>query len=166
MNAILREKYFNEEVEPAAFVFLSNLQRFNLDSRSYMANTIYNAVYVPVEKRSGEFANIDENSRTQLLDLATLDILAKVFLAMITRVADKERTTLTVSGRIDAEQLPDLRRFVEAEQENEVTLDLAEVSLVDADAVRFLLLCEEQGIWIVRCPAYVREWMVREKRSQ
>ena len=92
--------------------------------------------------------------------------LAKVFLAMITRVADKERTTLTVSGRIDAEQLPDLRRFVEAEQENEVTLDLAEVSLVDADAVRFLLLCEEQGIWIVRCPAYVREWMVREKRSQ
>jgi ABC-type transporter Mla MlaB component len=85
---------------------------------------------------------------------------------MITRVTNKERTTLIVSGRIDAEQLPDLRRFVEAEQENKVILDLAEVSLVDADAVRFLLLCEEQGIWVVRCPAYVREWMVREKRSQ
>jgi ABC-type transporter Mla MlaB component len=85
---------------------------------------------------------------------------------MITRVANKEQTTLIVSGRIDAEQLPDLRRFVEAEQENKVMLDLGEVSLVDADVVRFLLLCEEQGIFIGRCPAYVSEWMVREKRSQ
>ena len=83
----------------------------------------------------------------------------------ITRATDNERTTLIVSGRIDAEQLPDLRRFVEAEPGNKVTLDLAEVSLVDADVVRFLLLCEEQGIWMVRCPAYVREWMVRERRS-
>ena len=84
----------------------------------------------------------------------------------ITRATDNERTTLIVSGRIDAEQLPDLRRFVEAEQENKVTLDLAEVSLVDAEVVRFLLLCEKQGISLLRCPAYVREWMVREKRSQ
>jgi len=85
---------------------------------------------------------------------------------MITRVADEERTTLVVSGRIDAEQLPDLRRFVEAEQEIKVTIDLAEVSLVDADVIRFLLVCEKQGIRLVRCPAYVREWMVREKRSE
>ena len=92
--------------------------------------------------------------------------LWSILMLKITRVADKERTTLIVSGRIDAEQLPDLRRFVEAEQENKVTLDLAEVSLVDAEVVRFLLLCEKQGISLLRCPAYVREWMVREKRSQ
>jgi anti-anti-sigma regulatory factor len=89
-----------------------------------------------------------------------------ILMLMITRVADKERSTLIVSGRIDAEQLPDLRRFVQAEQENKLTIDLAEVSLVDAAVIRFLLVCEERGIRLVRCPAYVREWMVREKRSE
>ena len=73
-------------------------------------------------------------------------------------------TTLIVSGRIDAEQLPDLRRSVEAEHASDVVLDLNEVSLVDVEVVRFLLHCEMQGIRLAHCPAYVREWMVREKR--
>ena len=43
-------------------------------------------------------------------------------------------------------------------------LDLNEVSLVDVEAVRFFLHCEVQGIRLAHCPAYVREWMTREKR--
>jgi hypothetical protein len=35
---------------------------------------------------------------------------------------------------------------------------------VDVEAVRFLLRCERDGIQIAHCPAYVREWMAREKR--
>jgi anti-anti-sigma regulatory factor len=80
----------------------------------------------------------------------------------ITRVTNAGTTTLIVSGRIDAEQLPDLRRLVEAEHASDVVLDLNEVSLVDAEVVRFLLQCETQGIRLAQCPAYVREWMVRE----
>ena len=82
----------------------------------------------------------------------------------ITRMTNAGTTTLIVSGRIDAEQLPDLRRSVEAEQASDVVLDLNEVSLVDVEVVRFLLHCEMQGIRLAHCPAYVREWMVREKR--
>ena len=82
----------------------------------------------------------------------------------ITRVTHRTQP-LIVSGRIGAEQLPDLRRSVEAERERDVVLDLTEVSLVDVDVVRFLLRCETQGVRLADCPAYVREWMVREKRS-
>jgi len=76
----------------------------------------------------------------------------------ITRVKN-----VAASGRIDAEQLPDLRRLVEGEHVIDVVLDLSEVSLVDVEVVRFLLQCETQGMRLARCPAYVREWMVREK---
>jgi anti-anti-sigma regulatory factor len=82
----------------------------------------------------------------------------------ITRVTDTGTPTLIVSGRIGAEQLPDLRKSVEAEKAQDVVLDLREVTLVDVEVVRFFMRCEQQGIRIVHCPAYVREWMAREKR--
>jgi len=72
-------------------------------------------------------------------------------------------TTLIVSGRIDAVQLPEFRRSVDEELAQGAVLDLAEVTLVDLDAVRFLVQCEIRGVRIERCPAYVREWMAREK---
>ena len=84
----------------------------------------------------------------------------------ITRVTEGDSTRVIVSGRIDAPQLPDLRRFLAAEHAGNMVLDLTEVSLVDVDVVQFLLRCEGQGIGLVGCPAYIREWMVRERRSQ
>ena len=96
-----------------------------------------------------------------------LPIVAPTFvipMLKITRVTDTGTTTLMVSGRIQAEQLADLRQSVEAERTRDVVLDLSEVSLVDGEVVRFLLHCEMQGIRLAHCPAYVREWMVREKR--
>ena len=80
----------------------------------------------------------------------------------IVRSSDNGITTLALSGRIDSDGLPELRRFVEEEVARGVVLDLAEVSLVDAEAVRFLMRCEIGGVRIARCPAYVREWMARE----
>ena len=82
----------------------------------------------------------------------------------ITRSIDAGATTLTVSGRVDSEQLLELRRFIEEGRTQDVVLDLGEVRLVDVEAVRFLVQCERQGVRITRCPAYVREWMGREKR--
>jgi anti-anti-sigma regulatory factor len=84
----------------------------------------------------------------------------------ITCVTEAGATRVTVSGRIGAQQLPDLRQFLEAETASNVVLDLTEVRLVDEEVVQFLLRCEEQGIGLVGCPAYIREWMVRERRSQ
>ena len=81
----------------------------------------------------------------------------------ITRVTEAGSTPVIVSGRIGALQLPDLRRFLEAENANNVVLDLTEVSLVDTEVVQFLLRCEVQGVGLVGCPAYIREWMIRER---
>jgi hypothetical protein len=82
----------------------------------------------------------------------------------ITRVTDTGTPTLMLSGRIGAAQLPDVRRSVEAEAARDLVLDLREVTLVDVEAVRFFSRCEQDGIRIAHCPAYVREWMAREKR--
>jgi len=84
----------------------------------------------------------------------------------ITRVTEAGSARVIVSGRIGAPQLPDLRQALEAENASNAVLDLTEVSLVDEEVVRFLLRCEEQGIGLVGCPAYIREWMVRERQSQ
>jgi hypothetical protein len=53
--------------------------------------------------------------------------------------------------------------LIEAERATDVVVDLNEVSLVDVEVVRFLVHCEMQGIRLAHCPAYVREWMVRER---
>jgi hypothetical protein len=42
-------------------------------------------------------------------------------------------------------------------------LDLSEVTLVDLEVVRFLISCEDEGIELVQCPPYMREWILRER---
>jgi len=64
----------------------------------------------------------------------------------IVRSISAGTTTLTVSGRIDALQLPEFRRSVDEELAQGAVLDLAEVTLVDLDAVRFLVQCEFKGV--------------------
>ena len=71
-------------------------------------------------------------------------------------------TVFTVSGRMDAEQIPELEELFNHDHRN-IILDLREVRLADRDAVKFLKGCETDGIKLENCPAYVREWMDREK---
>ena len=42
-------------------------------------------------------------------------------------------------------------------------LDLSEVTLVDLGVIRFLISCEDEGVELVECPLYVREWILRER---
>jgi hypothetical protein len=39
---------------------------------------------------------------------------------------------------------------------------LKEVKLIDREALGFLAHCEENGIRVENCPAYIREWLLRE----
>ena len=73
-----------------------------------------------------------------------------------------DRVILILSGRIEAEHIPELQALVAAES-GEIALDLKEVNLVDREAVRFLRLSEAKGVSIDHCPAYVREWIRRDK---
>ncbi len=44
-----------------------------------------------------------------------------------------------------------------------VTIDLKGVLLVDGAAVRFLAAKKANGIELRHCPAYIREWIARER---
>jgi hypothetical protein len=63
---------------------------------------------------------------------------------------------------MEAEQVKELGDLFDGDHRN-IILDLRDVRLADRDAVRFLRACEADGMKIENCPAYVREWMVREK---
>jgi anti-anti-sigma regulatory factor len=71
-------------------------------------------------------------------------------------------TVLTLSGRMDAEQVAKLKELFDRDYQN-IILDLRDVRLADRDAVKFLRGCESDGMNLENCPAYVREWMDREK---
>jgi hypothetical protein len=51
-------------------------------------------------------------------------------------------------------------------QNGRVVIDLEEVALVDGEAVAFLALSEIDGIALRNCPAYIREWVDREKQTE
>ncbi|MGO8814595.1 MAG: hypothetical protein ACLQVG_07985 [Terriglobia bacterium] len=68
---------------------------------------------------------------------------------------------LRVSGRIDAENLGELKVQMQVYPPLRA-LELAEVTLVDADAVRFLATAEAAGTELRNCPLFIREWIRRE----
>jgi anti-anti-sigma regulatory factor len=82
----------------------------------------------------------------------------------IEKLAGEHGTTLKLIGRIRAEHLAELRVQIAASAAS-IVLELGEVSLVDADAVRFLGSCETEGIQLLNCSAYIREWIVRERET-
>jgi hypothetical protein len=81
----------------------------------------------------------------------------------IETLAGEHSATLKLIGRIRAELLDELRVQIAASAPR--ALELREVTLVDADVVRFLGACESQGIQLLNCSAYIREWIVREKEG-
>jgi anti-anti-sigma regulatory factor len=71
----------------------------------------------------------------------------------------------TLSGRIQIEDVAELQRLLDIEDSGQaIALDLHEVILVDRDAVKFLARCESQSVRLANCPAYIREWIVAERR--
>jgi len=77
----------------------------------------------------------------------------------------KRGARIHLSGELRSEHLGDVRGEIER-GDPLVTLDLDEVNLVDIDAVRFLNACEAQGIEVVNCLPYIREWMVQERARE
>ena len=71
-------------------------------------------------------------------------------------------TTLRISGRIQSDSVASIRSAMNEGCTHKI-LDLTEVTLVDIAVVRFLLNCENEGVELVQCPPYVREWIVRER---
>jgi anti-anti-sigma regulatory factor len=80
----------------------------------------------------------------------------------IEQTSDGSRQKFVLSGRIESSSVPQLKAQIDG-NEKEVVLDLAQVRIVDRDAVRFLADCERKGIELRDCPPFVRAWIVSEK---
>ena len=80
----------------------------------------------------------------------------------IERATRQRFTVFTLSGRMEAAQVPELKELFDRDYRN-IILDLRDVRLADREAVKFLRSCEKDGMKLENCPAYVRQWMEREK---
>jgi anti-anti-sigma regulatory factor len=69
---------------------------------------------------------------------------------------------LHISGQITGKDVGLLRSLLEQER-SVVAIDLKDVLLVDREAVRLLAVSELNGAELKNCPAYIREWVTRER---
>ena len=73
-------------------------------------------------------------------------------------------TVVILSGRIENEALAELRKLFSSQTDvRDIVLDLKDVGVIDRDTMHFFINCELDGVKLENCPAYVREWMEREK---
>ena len=77
-------------------------------------------------------------------------------------VIEENLVILRISGWIAADYVNMLRALLEQERAR-VAIDLKDVLLVDRDAVKLLALRESNGAELRNCPAYIREWVTRER---
>jgi hypothetical protein len=80
----------------------------------------------------------------------------------IERSARQGFTVFALSGRMEAEQVEELKKLFDRDHRITI-LDLGDLRLADRDAVRFLRSCEADGMKLENCPAYIREWVDRER---
>jgi hypothetical protein len=83
----------------------------------------------------------------------------------IDRLANESRVIFRVSGRLHAQNVDTLRELLGREKGG-VAIDLEEVTLADREAVKLLVVCETKGTELRNCPAYIREWMSRERAQR
>jgi hypothetical protein len=73
---------------------------------------------------------------------------------------------LTVYGRLEARNVSELSALLTAEpSDRPLVLDLKDVVLVNRDVVRFLRVCEADGIELRNCPPYIRAWIAQEAKQ-
>jgi hypothetical protein len=80
----------------------------------------------------------------------------------IEKKSDGHTMDLRLSGRIQSTHIGNIRAQMDDDSVR-IVFDLSEVTLVDVEVVRFLSDCENEGVVLVLCPPYVREWIRRER---
>lgn len=83
----------------------------------------------------------------------------------IENLSDGRVTRLKLSGRIQSDGIACISSAMDDGRARKI-LDLNEVTLVDIAVVRFLIRCQNEGVELVRCPPYVREWILRERAEE
>jgi anti-anti-sigma regulatory factor len=79
-------------------------------------------------------------------------------------ISSKRGTRIRLSGEFRSDHLDQVK--AEIERGRAIALDLDEVDLVDVECVRFLTALEAEGIQVLHCSPYIREWMLRERAGK
>ncbi len=82
----------------------------------------------------------------------------------IEKSTDGGNTFLHLMGRVRREHLEELGAQISAIKER-IVIDMEGVMLVDAETVLFLGAVEAQGIGLLHCSPYIREWIRRENEE-
>jgi hypothetical protein len=80
----------------------------------------------------------------------------------IEKESDGHTTMLRLVGRIQSVNIGNIQAQMDDENVR-ILMDLGEVTLVNVEVVRFLSDCEDEGIELLHCPPYIREWILRER---
>ena len=78
---------------------------------------------------------------------------------------DGKTATLRLSGRIEEDHLAAIQEEVRRYHPR-LAFDLGEATLVDREVVRFLAAQEVEGVELLDCPRYIREWIARERSQE
>jgi hypothetical protein len=74
---------------------------------------------------------------------------------------NEKTVTFSVSGRLGAEGIAELKRLLEGYPEgHRFVVDLKDVGLVERIGIRSLTAFEGAGVRLVNCPPYVRDWIL------
>jgi hypothetical protein len=66
-------------------------------------------------------------------------------------------------GQLTKDYLPEVQRLLDEGGTQTVSLDLANVTFVDREAMVFLCAAKSKNIAIENCPSYVIRWIQQEK---
>jgi hypothetical protein len=80
----------------------------------------------------------------------------------VERIANRQAIVLRLCGHAQAEHVSTIEELI-ARENGSVELDLSEITLVDLDVVRCLALCAFSGIELRNCPAFIQDWINKEK---
>ena len=83
----------------------------------------------------------------------------------IERQSDGKTMIIWLIGRIRAEDLAELKKQIDDSAEAKA-LDLSEITIVNADVIRFLSVTERKGARLMGLHPYVREWILRERAEE
>ena len=82
----------------------------------------------------------------------------------IEKHSQRGKTTIRLIGHFQLQHVEELQKQFEQKSPRFV-LDLAELTLVDVDIVRFLGTCEASGVELINCSPFIREWMNQEGKA-
>jgi hypothetical protein len=80
--------------------------------------------------------------------------------------SENGEVVFTLSGHMDEDPIAELETLISSEANGRrIALDLKDLTLVNENGISFLERCEANSITLKNCPAYIREWITRQRRD-